>query len=421
MQTVHGRYDHLRERLKPKRLHAPSLDWLNFLVADVRGALGPYIVVFLISQEHWNAAAVGLVMTLGGWVGIAAQTPLGAWLDHTRHRQWALVGAMAVLSVGAIIIAFAPYFWPVLLANAAMQVVSGIVEPAIASLTVGLFARAALTRRMGRNAAWARAGNLAVAVTSGLVAWLFSPQAVFLQVPVVAALTIIAVMSIPYGAIDQRRARGLNAGEEGNGGPAGWLSLFRSRPLLVFATCSFLYELAEAPLLTLVVQKLAQEFPGWGIIITSACIVVSQAGMLAGALVVGQRADTWGYRWLLGASFVMLPLRAVLTMIWYDPYWLIGLQCLGGLSAGLLAALTPLLLADVTRGTGRYNLSQGALGTVRGLGVTTSAAASEFIVHFMGYSPAFLACGVLGVGAAVLMWLALPRIETCSPVRTQLT
>jgi hypothetical protein len=36
-----------------------SLDAVNFLLADVRGALGPYLNVFLITQQHWSQTEVG--------------------------------------------------------------------------------------------------------------------------------------------------------------------------------------------------------------------------------------------------------------------------------------------------------------------------------------------------------------------------
>ncbi len=54
-----------------------SLDALNFLLADVRGALGPYLNVFLVTQQHWSQEAVGLVTTVGGLLGLAVQTPVG--------------------------------------------------------------------------------------------------------------------------------------------------------------------------------------------------------------------------------------------------------------------------------------------------------------------------------------------------------
>ena len=274
-------------------------------------------------------------MALGGWIGIIAQMPIGGWIDHSRRKRAFLLAALAIVSAGALIITFLPFFWPVLLANIAMQIVSGVFEPVIAALTVGLFARSALTRRMGRNAAWSRAGNLVVAITSGALAWMIGARAVFLQVPAIAALTVVAVMTIPYAAVDQRKARGPRSGEKATDGPTAWLRLFRSRPMLVFGACSFLHELAEAPLLVLVAQKLAVEYEGWGFVITSGCIVTSQLGAMLAAMAIGPYADRIGYRWLLALGFASLPLRAVLTVLWSDPYWLIGLQALGGIGTGL--------------------------------------------------------------------------------------
>ncbi|HSU05083.1 MAG TPA: MFS transporter [Acetobacteraceae bacterium] len=405
---VRDRSVQLHQRLKPKRLYAPSLDWANFLIADVRGALGPYVVVYLVTEQHWQLAPVGLVTTLGGWIGLVMQTPIGAWLDHTNRKRGLLLGALGVLSLGALILALTPSFWPVLLANSMMQVVSGVFEPAVAALTVGLCARDALTRRMGRNAAWARAGNIVVAGTSGFAAWVFTARAVFLQVPLIALLTAIAVLTIPHEKVDLRRARGLKQEKEQRDGPVGWLTLFRSRPMLVFGACSLLYELADAPLLTLVSQQIGVEHEGWGATVTSTFIVAAQLGMLVTSILVGRRADAWGYRWLLAVGFALLPVQAALTVLSHKVYWLTLVQFVGGLGGGLFAALTPLWLADATRGTGRYNLSQGAMGTLRAVGVTSSGLLSEMLVDRLGYNAAYAGCGVIGALAVALLWFALP-------------
>jgi MFS family permease len=319
-----------------------------------------------------------------------------------------MLWALLALAIGAVVIAIAPTFWPVLLANGVMQVVSGVFEPAVAALTVGLFTRQALTARMGRNAAWSRAGNIAAAILSGVVAWQFGAGAVFLQVPFIAAMTAVAAMTIPYSKVDLRRARGLDSGEGHSEAPQSWSTLLRSGPMLVFAICSFLHELADAPLLTLVAQKLGSDRPGTGILFTSALIVTAQLGMLAASILVGRRGDALGFRWLMALGFGMLPVKAVLTVLWDDPSWLIGLQVFGGFGTGLFAALTPIWLADATQGTGRFNLSQGIMATMRGLGATSSGLLSELIVEHFGYSPAYLTCGVLGVIAAALLWFGLP-------------
>jgi MFS family permease len=420
LQAARERSSHLRERLRPQNLRAPSLDWLNFLLADVRGGLGPYVGVFLTAEHGWSPTMAGLVSTVGGWLGLVAQTPIGAWLDRANRKRVAMQCGLLVLSVGAVVIAIFPSFWPVLLAHGAMQVVSGVFEPAVAALTVGLCTREVLTARMGRNAAWSRAGNIAAAILSGLIAWQFSARGVFLQVPVLAGFAAATAMTIPYSKVDLRRARGLEP-DGATEAPQAWMTVLRNRRLLVFAVCSFLYELADAPLLTLVGQKLGSDRPGAGIMLTSALIIASQAGMLAASILVGKRADRLGYRWLMVFGFAMLPAQGVLTVLSGSLTYLIAVQVFGGVGTGLFAALTPIWLADATRGTGRYNLSQGAMATMRGMGATTSGLMSELTVEHLGYVPAFLGCGVICAAAAMLLWLGLPErqpsAQTAAPAK----
>src|SRR5258705_12351546 len=93
-----------------KRFTPFSLDAVNFLLADVRGALGPYLNVFLVTQQHWSLSEVGLVTTIGGLLGLAAQTPIGAVIDETRAKRGAIVLALGVLAIGASIFFALPNF-----------------------------------------------------------------------------------------------------------------------------------------------------------------------------------------------------------------------------------------------------------------------------------------------------------------------
>ena len=116
-----------------------------------------------------------------------------------------------------------PSFWPVLVANSLIAVVGDVFGPAVAALTLGLYARQELARRMGRNSAFDHAGNVAIAVVAGVVGYAFSQRAVFLLVPVFAVLTGLAVLSIPREAINLSRARDLDGtvNERGTAAPAG--------------------------------------------------------------------------------------------------------------------------------------------------------------------------------------------------------
>ena len=391
-----------------------SLDAINFLLADVRGALGPYLNVFLVTQQHWSQSEVGLVTAVGGLLGIAVQTPIGAAIDETRAKRGAIVLALAVLGIGAVVIFAWPTFWPVAIANSLMAMVGDVFGPAIAALTLGLYARRQLARRMGRNSAFDHAGNVAIALVAGVVGYAFSQRAVFLLVPVFAFLAGVAVLSIPAKAIDLDRARDLDRNPDGAAaGPAGYGILLESRPLVVFGLCVMLFHLANAALLPLVGQKLAAAHPEAATAMMSACIVAAQAVMLPIALLVGHTADTWGRKPLFLAGFAILPLRAVLYTFSDNSFWLIGVQVLDGVGAGIFGALTPLVIADIMRGTGRYNLALGAVATAQGIGASLSGLASGVIVDHLGYSAAFLAAGAAASVALVVFALWMP--ETAEP------
>jgi len=395
-----------------------SLDAVNFLLADVRGALGPYLNVFLVTQQHWSQSEVGLVTTIGGLIGLSVQTPIGAAIDETHAKRGAIVLALAVLSAGAIVIFAVPRFWPVVIANSLMAVVGDVFGPAVAALTLGLFLRRQLARRMGRNSAFDHAGNVAIAVAAGAVGYVFSQRAVFLLVPVFSVLAAMAVLSIPPAAINHDRARDMGGGNGGADGPAraaGYASLLRCRPLLIFAVCVMLFHLANAALLPLVGQKLAAAHPREATAMMSACIVAAQMVMLPIALLVGRTADSWGRKPLFLAGFAVLPLRAVLYTLSNNSSWLIGVQVLDGVGAGIFGALTPLVIADIMRGTGRYNLAQGAIATVQGVGASLSGLAAGVIVDHFGYSAAFLAAGGAALVALVIFALGMPETAERDP------
>jgi MFS family permease len=385
-----------------------SLDAVNFLLSDVRGALGPYLNVFLVTQQHWSQAEVGAVTTVAGLLGLSVQTPIGAAIDLTQAKRGAIILALAVLSAGAMVIFALPRFWPVAIGNTLVAIAGDVFGPAIAALTLGLYVRGQLARRMGRNSAFDHAGNVAIAVAAGAVGYVFSQRAVFLLVPVFSLLAGLAVLSIPAAAIDNDQARDLNRDRES----AGFGVLFESRSLIVFSTCVLLFHLANAALLPLVGQKLAAAWPKEATAMMSACIIAAQMVMLPIAVLVGRTADSWGRKPLFLTGFAVLPIRAVLYTLSNNSAWLIGVQVLDGVGAGIFGALTPLVIADIMRGTGRYNLAQGVVATVQGIGASLSGLFAGVIVDRFGYTVTFLALGFAASIAVIVFAIGMP--ETAS-------
>jgi MFS family permease len=409
------------EALHKGRFRPASLDGLNFLLADVRGALGPYLNVFLVTQQNWSQSEVGLVTTVSGLLALTLQTPAGALIDATRAKRGLVVLALAVLGVGAVVIGLFPYFWPVFLANLSIAVVGDFFGPAVAALTLGLFQRVELARRMGRNAAFDHAGNVAIATLAGVVGWALSQRAVFLMVPVFAILAAVAVLSIPATAIDHDRARGADAPSGGQPRvtkESSWKLLLGCPSLNILAISAMLFHFANAPLLPLVGQKLALAHEAYATAMMSSCIIAAQLVMLPIAILVGRTADRVGRKPIFLTAFAILPIRAFLYPLSDDSAWLIGVQLLDGVGAGIFGALMPLVIADLMRGTGRYNLAQGAVATVQGVGASSSGLIAGLIVDHFGYSAAFLTSGIVASVALAVMFFGLPETAPSRATRS---
>jgi len=185
--------------------------------------------------------------------------------------------------------------------------------------------------------------------------------------------------------------------------------LITCNPLLVFAACVALFHFANAPMLPLVGQKLALANKGAETALMSACIVTAQIVMLPMALLVGAKADAWGRKPIFLAAFAILPIRGVLYTLSDDRAWLVAVQLLDGVGAGIFGALTPLVLADLMRGTGRYNVSQGAVATAQGIGASLSNTVAGLIVVGAGYNVAFLTLAAVALVALIVFLLAMPE------------
>ena len=106
--------------------------------------------------------------------------------------------------------------------------------------------------------------------------------------------------------------------------------------------------------------------------LTAACIVAAQLVMMPVALVVGRHLERWGTKPILLVAFGFLAVRSALYMVSNGPWWLVGGQALDGIGAGIFGALLPVIVADRTKGSGCFNVSQGVISSVFGLGAPLS-------------------------------------------------
>lgn len=397
------------DAIKQSAVHSRALDWLNFFLADVRDGLGPYLAIYLLAVHQWQPASIGLVMTLAGVTALVAQTPAGALIDRTRAKRAVIVIAALLVTGSCLLLPFMASFTLVALTQTVSALSGSVFAPAIAAITLGITGPKAFTRRFGRNETFNHAGNACSALLAGGLAYLFGPVVVFYLMAVMTVMSIIAVARVPADAIDHQQARGLSDAAHGHDQPAGLRVLLHNRTLLLFAVCCALFHLANAAMLPLVSQKLSQIDLRLATPLTSACIVAAQLVMVPMAMLVGNKAEQWGRKPFLVAGFFVLALRGALYVLSDNPFWLVGVQLLDGVGAGIFGALFPIVVKDLTAGTGRFNVSLGALTTAFGLGAALSPGIAGLVVQAAGYDAAFLTLAAIATAAWLLVWLALPE------------
>lgn len=399
----------------PPRIHR-ALDGLNFFLADVRDGLGPYLAIYLLAvrgpEQGWNPATIGFVITLAGLIGLAAQTPVGAFIDRSRHKRAVVITAAVAVTLSCIVLPFITDFRAVAATQSLAAIAGTVFPPALAAITLGLVGPRAFSRRIGRNEAFNHAGNAVSAALAAGTAILFGPVVVFWIMGILAVLSIGATLLIPAGAIDDDVARGLGHGEAagGHAQPSGWRALLECRPLLVFAVLMAVFHLANAAMLPSLGQLLTTVVgQNHATSLIAACIVAAQCVMVPVSYLVGLKADIWGRKPIFLAAFGILALRGLLYTVSHDPFWLLAVQLLDGFGAGIFGALFPVVVADLTRGTGRFNVSQGAIATAHALGAAFSATLAGGIIVGYGYSAAFLALGAIAALGFLGYWWLMPE------------
>jgi MFS family permease len=386
-----------------------GLDAVNLFLAGALSGFGPYVAAFL-AEQNWTQQDIGFVLTAGGFAGLLSQLPGGALLDAIRSKRLAVALGAAMVAAGALIIAVWPTFPLVLAALVLQGITGGFLGLAIAAISLGLVGHAALAERLGRNQRFASTGGVVAAGLMGLVAYFLSYRAIFfaaaaLVLPLLAALGRIRSSDIHFG-----RASCL-PDDQGPSAPprAGLGSLWKNHGLLIFAGCVFLFQMANASMLPLAGEAFAYSKDTLSSLIVSALIMVPQVIVAIMAPWAGRRANTWGRRPLLLVGFAALPIRALLFAWTTNPTILIAAQILDGVSGTMLGVLTALIVADLTMGTGRFNLAQGFVGTISGIGASLSTTLSGLVAGSLGRAAAFLGIAAVALAAVLLLWLLMPE------------
>ena len=152
-----------------------------------------------------------------------------------------------------------------------------------------------------------------------------------------------------------------------------------------------------------------------GQLVIAACLVVPQVLVALTSPWVGHLAERWGRRPVLLLGFAAVPLRGLLFATVTDPAGVVAVQALDGLSGAVFGVMLPLVVADITGNTGRFNLSMGAVGLAIGGGAALSTELAGLIADRYHNDAAFLALAAAGALAVAILFIFLPETQRPPP------
>ena len=351
---------------------------------------------------------MGIALTVGGIAGILTQTPAGALVDRLRSKRALIAAGIVALAVGALLIALAPTFWSVMSAQVLIGGTSSIFGPAICAISLGIVGRRLFDRRQGRNQAFNSAGNVWPPFRWACLVTSFPIAASSSSWWLCALPTIFALLLIRPDEIDYELARGAKKGDEdgkarqgvrtAQGSAAGHLSRLRGDVSLCqrrdAAALGRDAGQGAGPKLDDVHVGVRGDY---AVCHHVACFLVG-----AESGVVGQKAAAALRVWSPAGS--RRSLHAHLQHV-----ALVAIQILDGVGAGIFGVVSVLVIADLTQGTGRFNLTLGAISTAVGIGASLSQVIAGSIVHHFGSNAGFLFLAAVASAAFGILYFFMPE------------
>ena len=383
-----------------------GLDWTNFFIADVQQGFGDF-VAFYLANLKWSQETIGLVLTIGRLTSAAALIPGGALTDALRPKRALVAIGIVLIAVAGLILAVRPTFPAVTVAEILHGLTAGLIGPAIGAISLGIVGRRAMSSRVGRNHRFDAAGNALTAGAMGVLGNFAGKGAIFLAAAALTVPALIALSFIRKDEIDYDRAR--NAAKDEGGRPRleGMLAVLRNRQLLWFTASVALFQLSDASMLTLAVENIGREDGARSALVTSALIVAPQVVAAVLAPWVAYLSELWGRKRLLLISFAVQVVRAILFGLINSSALLIAVQTFDGLNGAIGTVLTTVIVADLTTGTGRFNLVRGGVGLVITLAASVPTLLFGLVAQRMGDWAAFLGMGGAAVTGGLLVWFML--------------
>jgi MFS family permease len=382
----------VKKALSSRSLFALSL--MIFFIADIQGGIGPILSIYLRSNLGWDTSQVGMALATTGIIGALFQIPSGIIVDAIRFKRSLIAFACACIILSCTILLSQTSLYPIIAAQSLVGLASSLIPPSIAAISLGLVGKDLFPKRVSTNESIVHAGTVIAIIFIGLSAQFYGHSWIIYGTLLFSILALIPIPFINASEINYSVARELpliqNGTDETQATPVSFLQLAKSKSILIFFSAVIVFHFANAAQLPLVGQELAKINPDNDSIFMAGCIVLAQVVMVIVAFSLGFIINKIGRKPILLFAFIFLILRALLFSITENSYYLLIIQLLDGISAGIFGVVAVVMVSDLATGTGRFNFLLGALGLCVGIGSSLSNIIAGFITKAYGFHVGFI-------------------------------
>ncbi len=392
-----------------------GLNLMIFFISDIQGGMGPFLSIYLKANLGLDTSQVGIALATLTFAGTLFQIPNGMLVDASRFKRLLVAIACSFIVVSCFIILTQSSLLPIMIAQSLMGIASSLIPPSVAAITLGLVGPALFPRRVSINETLIHAGTVTTIIITGVLAQLFGHKWIVYVAIIFALLTFIPLLLINPGEINHNVARELNIttmkSKTHVDKPYSILKIFKLNSILFFYCAVIVFHIANAAQLPLVGQELAKINPDSDSIFMASCIVIAQAIMIIVAFSLGFFIKKVNRKPIFLFGFLTVILRAVLFSITDNSYYLLAIQVLDGIGAGIFGVISVVMVSDLAKGTGRFNFMMGVLGLCVGIGASISNVTGGFITKIYCYYIGFISLASIAIIGILLFWFLLPETK----------
>lgn len=376
-----------------------GLDYFNFCLGDLSAGVGLYLSVYLLSRCNWPHADIGIALAILPVAAVLMQIPAGILVDRVYRKRLIAAISFVVLAICCTLIIWCHDFTSVIFIQTVAGVSLSILTTVVVAITMGLVPRENFDWQIGRNGAFNNLGNVVISILAVALGFFVSQIAVFLLLAVVAIAGAFFVCLINPAEIDHKRAREM---KEENSMPISLPELLSDKRLLIFSLALGVWQLANAGLCPAAAQNIAENHADFTRLSMPLCILVGQMIMIPMAILTGKFTPVFGRKTFLQIAFIILPIRAFLLSLTSEPLFVLLIQLLDGVGAGIIIVLTSIVASDLAQGTGRFNAARSVTLFAQGIGTAGSNLLAGWMIDKHGYAYAFSFLALIAVCAFLI-------------------